>query len=622
MKTPEPQRGNERQGLLFASVRSLGTAAPLGLVLLLSLIAAGAAAAQPPPRPWASRLDPYIPLLKQIGFTPELLAVLQSVHIQGLEGEDTLPKPVSAARATAAATVGPVRVTGVPSAPGSSNQQAAVNDQAVPAVADQRQSLYLERLKQGDRSPELLAYLRSLSKDELVRLMEATPRWSREDQRLSHHLVSAVMDAHGVSADNIGGLSDSAVLALADYYREQCDERCVKLYEGLLGKRKGKSDAFVPELQGLAEYYRKVGESARAAETFLRAEAYTTDKPTLANSTVEGAREYVRAGDPKRAQEAYDRVAAYGYGWATGMALFDRGRELIERGRHGEARKLLSTTVSGTYADQIMVGLLAQLGRSCYLTGELEQAEQYLRAAIQQYQSLKNPLAGEGLEAMANGATGLLHWVSLWKRRPIFSAVDRINLISKPGHSRAKFTLTLCTAQNADLLLTAQPDFVKARIVGSRRNEYCVEHQVLVEAESPPSSTDMLGKLTVARAENSTPFLEIPVYIGRAPRLRWSCATAFFGFVDPGKTSATTLSVSSDEPFNILKVSCGNQLFRCYASHAAHDSRHWEVLVVARADNKDAGKAVRGQLRVETDVKGQEVIEIPCYVHVSGKNDG
>lgn len=394
------------------------------LALCTALLAPCSVLHAQPQVSWPKSLDPYLPLVQQIGLSAEVMKALQPVVPKGMKVENSVPKPVKVDLSSLVPPGAQVAATqaGVDKGtlPGPETVRATqVEGQSpFPRGADQRQVLYLERIKKGDQSPELFAYLKQIPFKELVTLIEKTPNFELqpEEKQLRMALVKTLIETHKVSPESVGSLPEGVVLAVAEYYAGLRDERCVKLYEGLLAKRKLGPHTWLPELYGLGRYWSRTANYAKAAGTFLRATKYSTDKPLLANCTIEAARQYLGMGDEKRAFEQYESVAKFGYGWGTGMAIVDQAGYLMGRGKHEEARKLLVTPVTGQYADQIKVIMLQRLGYSYHLTKEYEPAEKCLREAIKLYESIPNPLQGHGIEYVVESARRLLSEIEAKKK--------------------------------------------------------------------------------------------------------------------------------------------------------------------------------------------------------------
>ncbi len=124
---------------------------------------------------------------------------------------------------------------------------------------------------------------------------------------------------------------------------------------------------------------------------------------------MEAGRCFQRAGDADASAAAYGRVPAYGYGWATGMALYEQAAALIVAGKHTEGRALLATPFEGPYADQIAVSLAYLKGYSYRATGDTAEARKAFEEAVRSYESLASPLRGEGLEQIVGQARACLH---------------------------------------------------------------------------------------------------------------------------------------------------------------------------------------------------------------------
>jgi len=86
---------------------------------------------------------------------------------------------------------------------------------------------------------------------------------------------------------------------------------------------------------------------------------------------IEAARLYVAMGDEQRAEDLYRQVARHGYGWATGLALYDQAVRAMFRGNHEEAREAATAAGDRMHADQIRVAILATLADSYYQDGRL-----------------------------------------------------------------------------------------------------------------------------------------------------------------------------------------------------------------------------------------------------------
>lgn len=620
MRGPQLRRCKERQGNPFA------TFVPLRFMAVLLVAGTAASFAQPPPP--SRGLDPYVPLVEQLELPPALLALLEGVHLAGLENRTVQALSVVGAARAVATLVAPVHlkpllqpaVGPARDLPGIADPQSATANPAVPGPTDQKQALYLERLRRGDESPELPKWLRGLPKRDLMRLVENTPGWSREDQRVRHQLVAALIEAHGVSANSIEGLSDSVVLALADHYRDQSDKRCADLYEGLLARRKTKSHTSVPELQGLAEYYHKVGEYGKAAGTFMRAEEFTTHKPTLANSTVEAARAHRRMGNEKKAEELYEQVPAYGYGWATGTAVFERAKGLMNQGRHEDARRLLNSPVTGEYADQIQIVLQEGLASSYYRTGEYGKAREHALKALEVYNGLgERLLKGEGLEDMSERCSEYLEWIPRWEASPAEFESKYICMRAGSSDRTWRGVVFVRTFSGSPLRVECTPSVFLATIDRVTECLCYTRQHIIVTCQGPPPSGPDAGVLRVTAVERPSEIIEIPIRLWEGSGLRVLPPQVFFGMGEGNRVMTTEVVIMADERFRITKVRSGAAWVQAEPAKSPVE-QGLARLVVATVPAALRGKPdgiLETQISVETDSPKAPQLVVPCYLHLT-----
>jgi len=484
-----------------------------------------------------------------------------------------------------------------------------------PSAVDQRSVLMLTRLQAGDHAPEVMEWLRGLPKEQVVSLLEKTP-WRKDDHAVCDALVQTLLDTHRLALEKADELPPLCALRVAQSLGSRGDKRCEPVFERLLEQHRTNEALAVPAVLAFAEYYRFIGDYAKSAETFLRVKGYTKASSTLANCTVEAARAYMQAGNEAEAERLYGQVAQYGYGWATGVAAIDHANLLLERGLHDEARRLLSAPVSGQYADQIRPVMLQCLGRSYYLTGDFAPARDCSRRAIEQYRSLETPLQREGLEASLGGAQACLGWMSRWEENAIWTDANKLLLLSTgPGRTgRSRFFVH--TWREVPIEFVARPDWIRAKVAEVSRTNYSSRYRVEVELAGGAPIGQLDGKLSVTSPKHPKDAIVVPFHISRKGRLRWSGASAFFGFLKAGHSAEMTVRVESPEPFKVLGASCDSEWLRASGTAKGGDRRVWEITVVADAATHAHG-ILAGVARVRTDVQGEEVMELPCYAHVT-----
>ncbi len=321
-----------------------------------------------------------------------------------------VPPPV----AVAAPSGGSPLAVVVPTVPG--NGQTLAAPVAVTAAApqpapvkpaDDGDTILLARLTAGDQSREMSRELAAMDLDRLTGLLVRLKPHGQE--QAADALVRAFLARPEVNLAERRDWSRNVTLQVAGALGRRQDGRCVELFEELLASRGEKTREVPWELIGLAKYHTYGGRHRQAGRAWLRFEDYCTYDREIANSLMEAGRCFRRAGDAEASAAAFARVAAYGYGWATGLALYEQAATLIVAGQHAEGRALLATPFDGPYADQIAVSLAYLEGYSYRATGERAEARQAFEEAIRRYESLASPLRGEGLEQIVGQARAYLN---------------------------------------------------------------------------------------------------------------------------------------------------------------------------------------------------------------------
>ncbi len=268
--------------------------------------------------------------------------------------------------------------------------------------ADDANTIVLARLNAGDQSKEMLRDLAAMPLDRLTALLDRLKPHGQE--QAADALVKAFLARLGVSLEQRRDWSRNVTLQVAGALGRRQDGRCVEGFEELLATRGAKTREAPWELIGLAKYHTYGGRHREAALAWLRFGDYCTFEHEIANALVEAGRSFRRAGDQTAADKALARVPGYGYGWATGLAVYDRAAALIEANRHAEARDLLKQPVKGPYAEQVAIPLDYLLGYSYRATDEAAEAKRAFGSVIERWATLASPLRGEGLEQIVEQA--------------------------------------------------------------------------------------------------------------------------------------------------------------------------------------------------------------------------
>jgi len=560
-----------------------------------------------PRSPSGRPVDPNQPVVKQI--TPK-----QGQDLEGLLGP-VWPTPDVKALPSSSTSVGPVHVS-LPSL--SLVEIPGIGGEGDLAPVAQRAAVNLARLRAGERSTEVLDWLNQLPKQELLRLIEGTPQ-GRDQQAVNDLLASALLKHPDVSLDNLDGLSGRCVRAIAGCLGRRGDKRCVNLYEALLGKRKSKANSPAPELDGLAEYYRKVGDHAKAAETYLRAGDYSIHKPFLANCAVEAARDYLRSGDEKKANELYDQVAQHGYGWATGLAVVERAMRLVSQKKFAEADTVLESSLSGLYADQVKVAVLYAKGHSAYKQGNLQEALRWHEAALKHFDSLTDPLTGEGLEGVRNSARRELHEVKAWLEKPIRVSTDSIRLVKRPLDRSVSLDLAVFTHRDIPLEYQVGVSLIRIEERPKESAQGFIAHPITLSLAPDASPGKCKTALQVTSTAHPSYRVEVPVEVEVSGSLDWTPKTLFLGVCKPGQRFERTVTLSSLKPFRTVKVDTGAAWIEAVCIVSSKKDNASENRCEIRLHGKAPSQGVsRGDLTIQTDLQGEEVVRIPWVLLLQG----
>jgi tetratricopeptide (TPR) repeat protein len=371
------------------------------------------------------------------------------------------PEPKTSAPAT------PTKKPSENPAPGHAFDSAAGAVENIRPIGTQTAALatLLESLKKGEITPAAAFQSGQMTGAQALELLADTTIGTLQYRPLVHDLAEVVANKAPELIADVEKVAPQAKLRLAPYFLEVRDPRAVPFYESILAAipQPPRDQDALPVFK-LSDYYAAIGDYKKAAETRERMKDYTTNPKFLANSEIETARFYQRMGEEEKAQKNYDGVSRHGYGWATGLVLYDRASALVDKGKHQEARELLMKSVEGEYADQIKVFMLSLLGYSCYRTDEFEKAKKFAEAAIAQYKSLNPPLQREGLENQVFIAEQCLHWIEQRKKYPIVCDPDELNVVVNRREKPFVWEVLVRTFQPVPLVVTCNDDRIKIRI--------------------------------------------------------------------------------------------------------------------------------------------------------------
>jgi tetratricopeptide (TPR) repeat protein len=252
------------------------------------------------------------------------------------------------------------------------------------------------------------------------------------DKDLRQNLLTIAMQSPELLKDHTV-LAPPVQIALAESDRSQGEAIYRELLKGEIPDGVWWNRLIVMTL--LADHYAAVGAPEKAAQVKLETRQSTNAESWRGNATVEAARFFMQAGQTEKANALYKQAEKSSYGWAQGLALIDQGRALRDQDKYKEAQQVFSTPVTGLFADQIQVVLLCELGITYYDANNLELASKKFQEAIAQYQSLKNPIQGDGLERFVSRSQLYLDYIKTWDKTPFIAIPDNLRIVVRSQES-------------------------------------------------------------------------------------------------------------------------------------------------------------------------------------------
>ena len=230
--------------------------------------------------------------------------------------------------------------------------------------------------------------------------------------------------------DPIQDIRVSTALNAADMGKDDAGRQIDALLKELYPKNVAASRILLFTLATWHEARGEYLEGAHAIERWLSLPLSVADH---ANAAVQSARLYWKAGKHEEAKVLYSRVPDYGYGWATGMAIYDQAQYLMEDGNWPAAQELLqqaikSNAVTGPYAEQAMPGLWGALGYAQYRQGNLAGARDSVQKAQKLYGALSLILDTDGMGVQLARAKELESWIKRWEKNSLLIEPEHLTV--------------------------------------------------------------------------------------------------------------------------------------------------------------------------------------------------
>lgn len=327
-----------------------------------------------------------------------------------------------------------------------------------------------DKLKSGEIEPEAAWNAKELNAGDIEDILNNGESSDLKYRDLALKLV-AVLDKHDTaSIDDPAKQQQRARNLIVIYFEKQNDPRTVPYYEYIISLIKRPSPNVELSIFYLSDYYARIGDIKKAAETRLRYQDYSSNPDGISCSIIEAARLYNKIGEKQLTRKLYSQVAQYGYGWATGEALYFQALDLFETGDYEEARKFLTTPVTGKYAAQIEIRLLCALGDSYYFTGNFDQATNTFNSLLEKYKNIQNPLKGQGTEGEIAHAQWALAQIPQWEQKPIRALQQQLDLQVIKGEVIGK--LTVFTPFDINLNIKSDIPAIVATVLPTSKRRY------------------------------------------------------------------------------------------------------------------------------------------------------
>jgi len=271
------------------------------------------------------------------------------------------------------------------------------------------------------------------------------------------------------------------------------------------------------------------------------------------------------------------------------------------------------------YADQVQLYLLERLGYSHYMCGELDEAERYMRQVPAGFRELGTPLPNEGLEGVCELASECLGWIARWRQCPVQPERSRAFGVCDPGSDVDRGALFVRVHPLARVEASVASGGVSATVEAYTGTEYFARYRIVLQTEEPlpPGNSQ-----TVVSVSSDAPFAgsaSIPVSWQREGSIVVRPRSVFLGFVRGNELKRVDLAMTCRVPFHVQSVVCEAKWLRVRAEADPNGgNRTWRLHVETVPEQFGTLGPLQQQVRVHTDMPREEVIAVPCYMHVTG----
>jgi tetratricopeptide (TPR) repeat protein len=226
-------------------------------------------------------------------------------------------------------------------------------------------------------------------------------------------------------------LGYTARIRIALYFLSQNDARGETMMTQIIDEQPRENPdmtILMSALTNLSSHYSAKGETKKAVETALAIREFETPPAKQAIMFLMAARAARDGGDKENAFKLYEQIPEFGYGWATGHARSDMAEILMQGGQLEAARALLKKPLEGLYGDQLQVILSGRLAQSYFQTGQWNEAHQWAKTTVAQYEALGAPPMSVGIGYAYEDAKRLSAEIDRVQSTPVELLTKQINV--------------------------------------------------------------------------------------------------------------------------------------------------------------------------------------------------
>lgn len=139
-----------------------------------------------------------------------------------------------------------------------------------------------------------------------------------------------------------------------------------------------------------------------------------------------------------------------------------------------------------------------------------------------------------------------------------------------------------------------------------KQTEYFWQQEFVVEVQ--PEKVKSGAELQITSPDAPNFVAKVPLTLDVQNAIALSSSTAFFGEVAVGKTASASLALSSLAPFRVVSVTPDDTALQVQGDFGQTALQHTLRFTFTPSH---AGRFYSGTLSIQTDVPGEEVVQVP-----------